>query len=463
MLSSLIFQCRKCGEKRAEWIGQCPKCKDYNSYAEKSGMTKALHLAKVGSNSVGYAGQRQEVTKLKGVTRTQKSRATTGLKEFDLVLGGGLVVGSVVLVCGDPGVGKSTLLLQTATYLAENQSVLYVTGEESLSQVASRAERLSLPMEKLNVVAETNVERICENLIERNISVAILDSIQTLQTDSVTSASGGISQIKESAGILTRFAKSKEITLIIVGHVTKDGELAGPRVLEHIVDCVLYFKGESNQNYRMIRAVKNRFGAINELGVFEMTAQGLKEVSDPSAIFLSKHNSAQIGSAIMVSREENRPFLVEVQALVNESEERGRQVVLGLEHNRLAMLLAVMQQHAEIDIVSANIYINVIGGLKISETGSDLAVLLACVSSLDRKPLPSHLAVFGEVSLTGEIRAVSNAQERMQEAYKNGFKVVIIPEANTPKQPIEGLTVIPVASLSQALEFAFEISEFAEV
>ncbi|KAF7276550.1 hypothetical protein GWI33_010092, partial [Rhynchophorus ferrugineus] len=326
--------------------------------------------------------------------------------------------------------------------MATQQSALYITGEESLSQVALRAKRLDLPLNSLKVMAETCVERICEVLAQERPQMAVLDSIQTLYTETIQSAPGGVSQIRESAAILTRFAKHTGTSLFIVGHVTKEGALAGPRVLEHMVDCVLYFEGQADSRYRMIRAVKNRFGAVNELGVFGMTDKGLKEVANPSAIFLSRYDEAIPGSIVMISREGTRPLLVEVQALVDDAHGQPRRVALGLEQNRLSMLLAVMHRHGGVQTVGQDVYVNIVGGLKITETGSDLAVLLACASSLRGKALPQQLAVFGEVGLSGEIRPVPNGQERLKEAQKHGFKTVILPRANAPQNKIDGINVI---------------------
>ena len=319
-----------------------------------------------------------------------------------------------------------------------------------------RAKRLGLPLDRLDVMAETKVERICEILTEQKTSMVILDSIQTLYTEAIPAASGSTSQIKESASILTRFAKYAGISLLIVGHVTKEKELAGPKVLEHMVDCVLHFEGQSDLQYRMLRVVKNRFGAVNELSVFDMTDQGLKEVINPATIFLDRYGEAVAGSVVMVSRNGVRPFLVEVQALVSKTENVPRQLILGLEYNRLSLLLTIMKEQSNVDILEHNVYVNIVGGLKITETASDLAVLLACVSSLKNQPLPHDMAVFGEVGLSGEIRSVPNAQERIKEAQKNGFKTVVVPKVNQPKQPIDSIKVIAVEYLYQVLQAVFE-------
>ncbi|WP_151980830.1 DNA repair protein RadA [Acinetobacter guerrae] len=456
MAKVLVYRCSNCGHENSQWMGQCNQCNEYNSYTQRIVEAKTQHRALAGLTDSGYAGKKHQITKLNAVEVDREIRCSTGIGEFDRVLGGGLVTGAVVLIVGDPGIGKSTLLLQTATYLAENQSVLYITGEELLSQVAMRGERLGLPLDKLDIMAETKVEHICEILEEQKTSMMILDSIQTLYTEAIPAASGSIAQIKESASILTRFAKNTGTTLLIVGHVTKEGILAGPRVLEHMVDCVLYFEGKGDLQYRMIRAIKNRFGAVNELGVFDMTDQGLKEIINPATIFLDRYGEVFAGSVVMVSRNGIRPFLVEVQALVSETENAPKQLILGLKHNRLTLLLTIMKEQAKLDILKHDVYVNIVGGLKITETASDLAVLLACVSSLKNQPLPYDMAVFGEVGLSGEIRSVPNAQERIKEAQKNGFKIIVIPKMNQPKQSLDGVKVIAVEYLYQVLQIVFE-------
>ncbi len=454
-----IYRCEQCGADHPKWAGQCNECGEWNCLTEVRIEPASNHRAKPNIGG-GYAGQSANLTTLDKVSVSYETRLPTGISEFDRVLGGGLVTGSVVLIGGDPGIGKSTILLQTATHMADaKSSALYVTGEESLSQVALRANRLDLPTDKLKVLAETCVERICEILAHERPVVAILDSIQTLYTETLQSAPGGVSQIRESAALLTRFAKHSGTALFIVGHVTKEGALAGPRVLEHMVDCVLYFEGQSDSRYRMIRAVKNRFGAVNELGVFGMTDKGLREVANPSAIFLSRYDEAIPGSVVMISREGTRPLLVEVQALVDDAQGQPKRVALGLEQNRLSMLLAVMHRHGGVQMQGQDVYVNIVGGLKITETGSDLAVLLACASSLRGKALPQQLAVFGEVGLSGEIRPVPNGQERLKEAAKHGFKYVILPRANAPQKPIEGIQVIAVARLHEALTEVMQLSE----
>lgn len=453
------YVCQSCGSRYPKWAGQCTDCGEWNSLIEAPSEPAVSHRAK--PKAGGYTGQAAAVTRLNQVSMSRETRMTTGISEFDRVLGGGLVTGSVVLIGGDPGIGKSTILLQTATHMAQHQntSALYITGEESLAQVALRANRLELPTDRLSVMAETCVETICATLHHEKPAVAILDSIQTLYTETLQSAPGGVAQIRESAALLTRYAKQTGTALFLVGHVTKEGALAGPRVLEHMVDCVLYFEGESDSRFRMIRAVKNRFGAVNELGVFAMTDRGLREVPNPSAIFLSRYDEAIAGSIVMVSREGTRPLLVEVQALVDTSHGQPRRVALGLEQNRLAMLLAVMHRHGGIETSGQDVFVNVVGGVKVLETGSDLAVLLACASSLRGKALPQQLVVFGEVGLSGEVRPVPNGQERLKEAAKHGFKIAIVPKGNAPRQDTDGIRVIAVGRLHEALEAAFELAE----
>lgn len=453
-----VYRCQQCANDHSKWSGQCSECGEWNSLVEITLEPASTHRAKAGLAG-GYAGQNSQITTLNQISISHETRLVTGISEFDRVLGGGLVTGSVVLIGGDPGIGKSTILLQTATFMASHAPALYVTGEESLSQVALRAQRLDLPTDRLKVMAETCVERICEVLSQERPAVAILDSIQTLYTETLQSAPGGVSQIRESAALLTRYAKNSGTALFIVGHVTKEGALAGPRVLEHMVDCVLYFEGQSDSRYRMIRAVKNRFGAVNELGVFGMTDKGLKEVANPSAIFLSRYDEAIPGSVVMISREGTRPLLVEVQALVDDAQGQPRRVALGLEQNRLNMLLAVMHRHGGVQTSGQDVYVNIVGGLKITETGSDLAVLLACASSLRSKALPQQLAVFGEVGLSGEIRPVPNGQERLKEAIKHGFKYIIVPRANAPQKTVQGVQIIAVARLHEALQAAMELAD----
>ncbi|MBS9779262.1 MAG: DNA repair protein RadA [Moraxellaceae bacterium] len=471
------YICESCGANFGKWTGKCSDCGEWNTLVESVNISLPHHKNSArtsvvasssdfsqGNSRGNYAGSKSAVMPLNAVSLTLDTRLPTEFGEFDRVLGGGLVAGSVVLIGGDPGIGKSTILLQIATTMAKADSLagsgLYVTGEESLAQVAMRANRLGLPTDRLRVLAETNVENICQALSQEKPAIAIIDSIQTLYTDAISSAPGGVSQIRESASMLTRYAKQTGTALFLVGHVTKEGALAGPRVLEHMVDTVLYFEGQSDSRFRMIRAVKNRFGAVNELGIFAMTDMGLKEVANPSAIFLSRYEKPIAGSVVMVSREGTRPLLVEVQALVDDSQGQPKRMALGLDFQRLSMLLAVMNRHGNIQMSGQDVYVNVVGGVKVLETGSDLAVLLACASSLREKPLPSSLAVFGEVGLSGEIRPVPNGQERIKEAKKHGFTHVIVPTANAPKsnnKQFAGISIHAVNRLDEAMRAAFEI------
>jgi DNA repair protein RadA/Sms len=391
------------------------------------------------------------VLSLKDIEAIDVPRFGTGIDEFDRVLGGGLVAGGVVLIGGDPGIGKSTLLLQALANLAEARSTLYVSGEESGAQIALRARRLQVEAKDLKLQAEIQLEKILGTIADLKPEVAVIDSIQTLYSDALTSAPGSVSQVRECAAQLTRVAKQTGVTIILVGHVTKEGALAGPRVLEHIVDTVLYFEGDTQSSFRLVRAIKNRFGAVNELGVFAMTEKGLKGVSNPSALFLSQHDNQVPGSCVMVTQEGTRPLLVEVQALVDASHlPNARRLSVGLEQNRLAMLLAVLHRHAGIAAFDQDVFINAVGGVKITEPAADLAVLLAINSSMRNKPLPRGLVVFGEVGLAGEIRPAPRGQERLREAAKLGFSVAVIPKANVPKQKIEGMNIVAVERIDEA-------------
>ena len=400
----------------------------------------------------GYAGETQ-VRLLKDVALSETPRTHTGLKEMDRVLGGGLVPGSVTLIGGDPGIGKSTLLLQVLVALQEKLAALYITGEESLEQVHLRARRLGLPETELGLLAETCVERILDIAEQAKPQLLVIDSVQTIFSEEITSAPGSVSQLRESAAALVRFAKQTGTAVILVGHVTKEGVIAGPRVLEHMVDTVLYFETDRGNRYRVIRAAKNRFGAVNELGVFAMTDAGLKEVSNPSAIFLSRHSKPVSGSIVMVTREGSRPMLVEVQALVDESHlNNPRRVTLGPDANRLAMLLAVLHRHGGIAMADQDVFVNVVGGMRVTEPAADLPVLLAALSSLRDRPIAADMVAFGELGLSGEIRPVQGGEERIKEAAKHGFKRAIVPKANAPRKPIEGIEVMAVERLSQALD-----------
>jgi DNA repair protein RadA/Sms len=446
-----IFSCRECGAQASKWSGQCGDCGAWNSLAEDiaaSTRTSSRH-----ARAAGFSGVLSTVCSLSDIETHEELRTPTGFSELDRVLGGGLVHGSVVLLGGDPGIGKSTLLQQAIGRLSLTLPTLYVTGEESLQQVGLRAQRLGVAEGGLRLLAETQVERILALAVKEQPRVMVIDSIQTVFTDQIQSAPGSVSQVRESAAALVQFAKQTGTALFLVGHVTKEGALAGPRVLEHMVDTVLYFEGEADSRYRLIRAVKNRFGAVNEVGVFAMTDKGLREVSNPSAIFVSRHDQAVSGSVIMVTREGSRPLLVEVQALVAESHAPSpRRVTVGLDQNRLAMLLAVLQRHGGITMYDQDVFVNAVGGVRISETASDLAVVLAALSSLRDRPLPAEVAVFGEIGLAGEIRPVQNGQERLKEAIQHGFKQVIMPKANMPKQRPQGIEIIAVQRLAEAID-----------
>lgn len=444
------YTCSECGGTSSKWAGKCPACGEWNTLLETT-------VESPGGNrySSGPAGlvATAPVLSLAEIDAIDVPRFGTGIDEFDRVLGGGLVAGGVVLIGGDPGIGKSTLLLQALANLSRERSVLYVSGEESGAQIALRARRLQLETGKLKLQAEIQLEKILHTLQELKPQVVVIDSIQTMYSDALSSAPGSVAQVRECAAQLTRVAKQSDITIIMVGHVTKEGALAGPRVLEHIVDSVLYFEGDSHSSFRLVRAVKNRFGAVNELGVFAMTEKGLKGVSNPSALFLSQHDNQVPGSCVMVTQEGTRPLLVEIQALVDTSHlPNARRLSVGLEQNRLAMLLAVLHRHAGIAAFDQDVFINAVGGVKITEPAADLAVLAAINSSMRSKPLPRGLVVFGEVGLAGEIRPAPRGQERLREAAKLGFSMAMIPKANAPRQPIEGMTIIAVDRIDAAFQ-----------
>lgn len=455
--SNLQYVCSTCGASQTKWAGQCGDCGEWNT------MIESIAVAAATNKRTGFAGKTgtAHIHLLQDIPMTNEARTATGIGELDRVLGGGLVHGSVTLIGGDPGIGKSTLLTQTLAALAEKLPCLYVTGEESLQQVSLRAKRLGLGEKGLQLLSETCVENIITLASKEKPKVMVIDSIQTIYTETLQSAPGSVAQVRESAAQLVRFAKHTGTALFLVGHVTKEGTLAGPRVLEHMVDTVLYFEGDPGERYRMIRAVKNRFGAVNELGVFAMTEQGLKAVNNPSAIFLSRHEEPVPGSIITVTREGSRPMLIEVQALVDDSHSSNpRRVSLGMDPNRLNMLLAVMHRHGGIAIFDQDVFINVVGGVRLTETSADTALLLAALSSFRDKPLPTDVFTFGEIGLAGEIRPVSNGQDRLREAAKHGFKQAIIPKANMPRknEPIEGLNIHPVQRISELMETAISIS-----
>lgn len=445
------FQCRSCGGQSPKWQGRCPHCGEWNTLEE----TIVLPAANGNSRFQSWASGQSAVQLLAEVSAVEVQRTPTGMSELDRVLGGGLVDGAVILLGGDPGIGKSTLLLQTIALLAEEESVLYVSGEESAQQVALRAQRLGIQADRVHLLAEIRVEAISAAIARLNPKVVVIDSIQTMYSDSITSAPGSVSQVRECAAQLTRLAKQQGISMLLVGHVTKDGAIAGPRVLEHMVDTVLYFEGETHSNYRMIRAIKNRFGAANELGVFAMTEKGLKGVSNPSALFLSSYRDDVPGSCVLVTQEGSRPLLVEIQALVDDAHGFApKRLTVGLAQERLAMLLAVLNRHAGIACYDQDVFLNAVGGVKITEPAADLAVILAMLSSHRNRPLPEKLIVFGEVGLSGEIRPVPRGQERLREAEKLGFTHAIVPVANCPKRAADfpGLTIIGVNSVQEGVD-----------
>lgn len=442
-----IFCCQTCGTTYPKWTGQCTGCSAWNTIVEEAAPIP-LH-----PRQAGYAGLEPVITRMADVTLNEQTRLSTGSPELDRVLGGGLIMGSAILIGGNPGIGKSTILLQTIAHLSQSQNVLYVTGEESPEQVTLRARRLGLPEDKVWLLADTQVESILNHVKTEKPRILVIDSIQTMHTQLLSSAPGSVGQVRESAMQLVSYAKQTHTALFLVGHVTKEGSLAGPRVLEHMVDTVLYFEGEQDSRYRMIRAFKNRFGAVNELGIFAMTEKGLKEVSHPSAIFLSRYDTPVPGSVITATKEGSRPLLVEVQALVDSTQAPNpRRLSVGLDTQRLTMLLAILSRHSGLSTHSLDVFLNVVGGLQIVEPAADLPIILAILSSLRNRPLPPELITFGELGLSGEIRPVPGGQERLKEAAKHGFKIAIIPKANASKEKIEGLTIKPVQTLKDAID-----------
>jgi DNA repair protein RadA/Sms len=441
-----VYACNECGAQSPKWVGQCPACNAWNALIETAVVapTRATRLASAGAASVQT---------LDSVSPERIARLSTGLSELDRVLGGGLVAGSVVLIGGDPGIGKSTLLTQALASVSRNARVLYVSGEESADQIALRSQRLGLKGEQVRLLTENQVETVIAAAKVERPQVLVVDSIQTVFTEILQSAPGSVAQVRESAAHLVRYAKQTGTALFLVGHVTKEGTLAGPRVLEHMVDTVLYFEGDTSSSFRIIRAIKNRFGAVNEIGVFAMTEAGLREVGNPSAMFLSRHEEAVPGSVVLATQEGTRPMLVEVQALVDQSHlSNPRRVCVGLDPNRLAMLLAVLHRQAGIATYDQDVFVNVVGGVRIGETAADLAILAATLSSLRNRPLGRDLVVFGEVGLAGEVRPVQRGQERIREAAKLGFRRALIPAANAPKKGDSGIELIPVRRLSEALD-----------
>lgn len=444
------FVCNDCGADYSKWVGQCTECNAWNTIQEiRLGSSKKMASFK------GYAGGEQTtITKLSQINLEALPRFSAGMEELDRVLGGGFVPGSVVLIGGHPGAGKSTILLQTLCALAEQQSALYITGEESLQQVAMRAQRLQLPMDKLDLLSATDVEVIIAQAEKLSPKLIVIDSIQVMHLSEVSSAPGSVSQVRESAAALTRYAKESGAVLILVGHVTKDGSLAGPKVLEHIIDCSIMIEGAHDSRFRTLRGHKNRFGAINELGVFAMTEHGLREVSNPSAIFLQRSEEVSSGSVVMAVWEGTRPLLVEIQALVDNSNSGNpRRVAVGLEQNRLSMLLAVLHKHGGVMIGDQDVFVNAVGGVKIIETSADLALICALVSSFRETTLPRDLVVFGEIGLSGEIRPVPSGVERLREAAKHGFKKAIVPIGNSPREKIPNIEIISVKNIADALSY----------
>ena len=448
------FVCNDCGADFPKWQGQCGECHAWNTLSEirlSGPVSKSASVRSTGRS--GYAGATASVQRLEEVAVVDLPRLRSGFDEFDRVLGGGFVPGSSILIGGHPGAGKSTLLLQTLCRLAAQQPALYVTGEESPEQIALRANRLGLPTDQLQLMAETDVDAILASVEALKPRVLVVDSIQVVHSETLTSAPGSVSQVRDCAAQLTRYAKQTGIVLILVGHVTKDGSLAGPKVLEHMIDCSILLEGDHASRFRTLRGQKNRFGAVNELGIFAMTDAGMREVTNPSAIFLDRSEHIAPGTTVVVVWEGTRPLLVEIQALVDDSSlGNPRRVTVGFEQNRLAMLLAVLHRHGGIQVGDQDVFANVVGGVRVMETSADLALLLAVVSSLRNRPLPRDWVVFGEVGLSGEIRPVASGQERLSEAAKHGFKLAIVPKGNAPKKSISGLKVVPVSRLSEALE-----------
>ena len=448
-----IFTCSDCGGTSPRWLGKCPHCNAWNTLVEGVADSGAPGKNRYSSPQFQALASTADVMALSDIDATDTARTPTGLDELDRVLGGGIVEGGVVLIGGDPGIGKSTLLLQALDALQRGGlPTLYVTGEESGAQVALRSRRLGLDGSRVQVLAEIQLEKILATLNTTQPAIAVIDSIQTVYSDQLTSAPGSVAQVRECAAHLTRAAKATGIAIVLVGHVTKEGALAGPRVLEHMVDTVLYFEGDTHSSFRLVRAIKNRFGAVNEIGVFAMTEKGLKGVSNPSAIFLSQHSEPVPGSVVMVTLEGTRPMLVEIQALVDSGGPSPRRLSVGLDKDRLAMLLAVLHRHAGIACMDQDVFVNAVGGVRISEPAADLAVMLAISSSLRGKPLPKGFIAFGEVGLAGEVRPAPRGQERLKEAAKLGFSVAVVPKANAPKKPIEGLTIHAVERVEEAMD-----------
>jgi len=448
------YCCSECGGVTPKWLGKCPHCNAWNTLIES-----VVESAAPARNRFASLAKTAEVATLGDIEAMDLDRTPTGHEELDRVLGGGMVEGGVVLIGGDPGIGKSTLLLQALDSLQRSgRNTLYVTGEESGAQIALRSRRLGLGHSQVKVLAEIQLDKILATLEATKPDIAVIDSIQTVYSEQLTSAPGSVAQVRECAAHLTRAAKASGVSMVLVGHVTKDGALAGPRVLEHMVDTVLYFEGDTHSSFRLVRAIKNRFGAVNEIGVFAMTEKGLKGVSNPSAIFLSQHAEPVPGSCVMVTLEGTRPMLVEIQALVDSGGPSPRRLSVGLDKDRLAMLLAVLHRHAGVACMDQDVFVNAVGGVRISEPAADLAVLLAITSSLRGKPLPKGFLAFGEIGLAGEVRPAPRGQERLKEAAKLGFSVAVVPSANAPKKAIEGLTIHAVGRVEQAMEVVRSLS-----
>ena len=448
--TKIIYQCTECGGQSTKWQGQCPHCFAWNTLVEEVIESKSI-------KRYASLAKTNALTKLDEVETIDILKRKTKISEFDRVLGGGFVPGGVILLGGDPGIGKSTILIQALSKITQSPeepcNVIYISGEESSQQIAMRAKRLELEVSDISILSEINLEKIMKTIEKDKPDVVVIDSIQTIFSEELTSAPGSVTQVRECSAQLTRIAKQLDIAMILVGHVTKEGTLAGPRVLEHIVDTVLYFEGDPSSSFRMIRAFKNRFGAVNELGVFGMTEKGLKEVTNPSALFLSHHNKQVNGSCISCIQEGSRPMLIEIQALVDATHGQSpKRLSVGLDQNRLAMLLASLNRHAGVACYDQDVFVNAVGGVKITEPGVDLAILCAIVSSFKNQPLDNKTVIFGEIGLAGEVRPVQRGQERLKEAAKLGFTRAIIPKANQAKQKIKGIDVLPVENLSQALE-----------
>ena len=448
--TKIEFVCRECGASHYQWAGQCLECKAWNTLEE-------VVISQVTSSRPESLKDlpASKVQNLSEISTENKTRLTTGLSELDRTLGGGLVDGSVVLIGGDPGIGKSTLILQALAAINQSNTTLYVSGEESAEQVSERAIRLGIK-EDILFISETHLEKILKLSKEVQPKVIVIDSIQTMVTDLSTSAPGSVSQVRDCAAQLTQYTKQTHTILILIGHVTKGGALAGPRILEHMVDTVLYFEGDAGGRYRIIRAVKNRYGSVNEISVFAMSGKGLQQVSNPSSIFLSNQKTPSPGSMVMVVREATRPLLIEIQALVDQANGPAKRVSVGLDQNRLSLQLAILHKHGGIATFDQDVFVNVVGGIKVSETASDLVVMMAIASSLRDKVIPKDWIAFGEVGLSGEVRPVFNASERLSEAQKQGFKVAIIPKSNAPKKADKGIKIVPIEFLNQAIRYLVE-------